>query len=71
MKIAVATKLHRSMLQKALICITEHTLKHTENEALLRYVTLKCERAFRVTVGVRVEVSGNTFSVKRIFEQVL
>jgi len=40
----VTTKLQRS---NALICFTEHTLKCIENEALLRYATHKCERAFR------------------------
>jgi len=41
---AVTTKLQRS---NALICFTEHTLKRIENETLLRYATLKCERALR------------------------
>jgi len=42
---AVTPKLQCS---NALICFIEHTLKHIENKALLRYATQKCERVFIV-----------------------
>jgi len=40
-------------LHNALMCFIEPTLKGTENDALLRYTTLKCERALTMKAEIQ------------------
>jgi len=63
---AVATKLQRS---NALICFTEHTLKHIENKALLCYATQKCEPAFTVAINTEKRIKKRGSFNFNIFEK--
>jgi len=56
-KACYTTLLPRSCkCKKALLCFTEHILKWTKNEALLRYATLKCQLAFNVLFALYLSV---------------